>query len=209
MLMINGLNLPDVGGGLPDAKELYSKVSKSIDKQINLAPQVKFQTDIKVAGDIIKVEVKGEKLPENSADLKLRLHLIITEKSVSLIAPNGVLKHENVVRSMPYGPYGRPYTDETLNFTQEFDVKTLRYNQEMYLQKYEKSKQGKFAAHPVDMNKLSVIVFVQSYATGHVVNTYFKALEQDFGTSSSNAAANGQNQDGLNRHLPPVPSLPE
>jgi hypothetical protein len=109
-----------------------------------------------------------------TAPRNLRLRLALVEESVAYTGRNGLTAHHHVVRAMPGGGNGRALEGGKIRIEETIKLGKVRSTQEAYLKEYPHSPEsrGSFTGPlpPVELNKLSVVAFIQDDADRSVLD---------------------------------------
>jgi len=169
-LAIDGVST--VGGGARNAtRGVYDRITKVIEKKLEVPAEAKLKLDAKLDGTIVRANCTVDGVTSESPDLKL--HIVLVEGKLRYTGENGVRFHPMVVRSMA-GADGtglgiKSKGPET--FTWDFDLNKISTAIKQHLDEYEAGGhrgntftfvEKKFAIDPTD---LSVAAFVQDAKT--------------------------------------------
>jgi hypothetical protein len=134
-------------------------------------------------GDVIKTRVSAESLKGDWKDLRLQIALI--ENDLRYSGENGIRFHPMVVRAMAAGEQGFPLKPGEKHVVEyAFDTDQLSADLKSYLDSYEKGN-DRFGPitfiqemNHIDPANVSVVAFVQDYATKHVLQATFAKVTE-------------------------------
>lgn len=136
-----------------------------------LRPVIGDETDLKILvdatrdADKIKVNARVEG-PELKPDW--RLHLLLVENEIRLLAPNGIRVHDAVVRHDINGVAGTSPADNKLEFTGEIVLPEVASGIRKYISKMEE-KVGQVFAVPPTLDKLQIVAYIQDQTTNEIL----------------------------------------
>jgi thiol-disulfide isomerase/thioredoxin len=176
-MVIDGATSPGGGGARAATKGVYDRITKEIEKKLEVPAEARLKLSSKLSGSTVKASVVVDKITNESPDLKL--HIILVEGRLRYTGQNGVRFHPMVVRSMA-GADGtglalKPASSQTL--TWDFELEKISTGIKQHLDAYEAGghrgntftfTEKKFAINPKD---LQVVAFVQNEKTKAILQT--------------------------------------
>ena len=191
--VVDGFRLPSAGGSRDMTKGFFDRVNPTIESQLESPAQAQITLTGSFEGDLVKANVTVDEVKTPSADLKLQIAL--TEEEVRYTGENGIRFHPMVVRSLG----GKDASGFALTGSAPtkvewtFDVKAMSTEIKKYLDTYEQQGhrgdtftfiEKKFQ---IDLNKLSLVAFVQNMKTKEVLQTVYIKLSP---TTTASAQTN-------------------
>lgn len=201
----------------------YNMIRQFVDERRKQSTPIRLQLKAEVEGEQLSISatVTGateEQLPS------LRLRLALAEEVVEARMPNGIRRHEMIVREMPGGARGLAPKKGELKFSYSMPAADLQQHLTEYLQRYEAGKKLEFPAEmkPPIRGPLHLVGWVQSQGEATDGNTPQKVILQTAivpvtgwkpvaGSSAAETkpADNGVDAPAKTQPEPPAPKLPE
>ncbi|MFN7927775.1 MAG: tetratricopeptide repeat protein [Blastocatellia bacterium] len=181
LVYVNGALQRGLGGYRDKAEESWAKLTPVIDKALDAPSEAAIRISAMRQGPTIKVKLGIEKIRSNASTL--RLHLALVEDEVRYTGVNGIRFHPMVVRAMA-GEKAAGWAvkaDETPAFEHTFEVQKIEAATKTYLDEYELNGRAlpvKFEdkKHAIDVNKLSLVAFLQDPQTKQILQAVFLKL---------------------------------
>lgn len=172
---LNGHGVQQVGGQLGRVTDVFPAMKEHVKTELEKTTPFKIDLSAKNAdGDIkIAANVTGEGLVEG----KKRLRVVLAESGIKYTAPNGIRRHNMVVRQMVAGEEGVAVTDGKLAFEGQTNVEKLKQAQSEYLDRFGKNQRVEFPVKPLEFKNLSVVAWVQDEVTREVLQAAVVAVE--------------------------------
>lgn len=174
-----------VGGGPRDAtRSVYNRITPSIDKALEVAPDAELALKASISGGVVKVRATPGALKADGEDVKLQIMLV--EEMLGYSGENGVRFHPMVVRNIAGANYGGFAVDRKAPAPVDhtFDLAQIMEETRKYIDDYEKERMGtqptfSFARKPVEMNRgnLSVVAFLQEEKSKKILQTSYVRLD--------------------------------
>jgi tetratricopeptide (TPR) repeat protein len=191
--VVDGFRLPSAGGSRDMTKGFFDRVNPKIESELESPAQAQITLTGSFEGDLVKANVTVDELKTPSADLKLQIAL--TEEEIRYTGENGIRFHPMVVRSLGgKDANGFALTGSAATKVEwTFDVKAMSTEIKKYLDTYEQQGhrgdtftfiEKKFQ---IDLNKLSLVAFVQNMKTKEVLQTVYIKLNS---TTTASAQTN-------------------
>lgn len=185
-VLLNGVQVNNVGGYLPNAPEIYRGLKTLVDEQLAQDAPIKVRVAARVVeGNLqIAADVQGlEELKDEAKDVRLRV--VIAEDEVHYLARNGVRSHEMIVRRMVGGPGGAEPVDGKLMIKESIPLSDLKASLADYLSKYEENEGIDFPAKPLDLKRLHIVAFAQNDESHEVLQTSAVAVNANGSVAST------------------------
>lgn len=165
-LFANGTVVSGVGGaGVEPVPAAYERLMEALRPIIGDETDLKILVDATRDADKIKVNARVEG-PELKPDW--RLHLLLVENEIRLLAPNGIRVHDAVVRHDINGVAGTSSADNKLEFTGEIVLPEVASGIRKYISKMEE-KVGQVFAVPPTLDKLQIVAYIQDQTTNEIL----------------------------------------
>lgn len=168
-LVLNGKQVDGPGGFLQQVSELYDRLRQEIDPLLAEKSPIAIMPKAHAEDGVLSISAEVSGLSEPSDDLRLRLAL--AEDDLEYVAPNGIRRHEMVVRAMPGGPAGIAPENGQFQFTESIKLADFRQRLFDYLTAYEQGNGVKFSVKPLKLDKLHLVAFLQNDSTHEVLQT--------------------------------------
>jgi thiol-disulfide isomerase/thioredoxin len=175
-LAIDGVAM--VGGGARAAtKAVYERITKAIEKQLEVPAEANLKLDARRSGTIVRAKATVDKIVNPSLDL--RLHIVLVEGKLRYTGENGIRFHPMVVRSMA-GPEGTGFEikpKDSTDFDWDFDLLKISAGIKQHLNEYEAGghRGNTFTftekKYTIDPKDLLVVAFVQDAKTRAILQT--------------------------------------
>jgi len=167
LLTLNGRRFEGVGGGLSVSSEVVRQVRNVLDPI--LAEETPWSIELNARTQGTTVEISARAKSREASPESLRLQLALAERSIPLVARNGIRIHEMVVRALPGGATGVAPRDGAFSHQQKIDLAALRKTLLSGLTKAELEEQQEFPAKPLELRDLTLVGWLQDAETGEVL----------------------------------------
>jgi hypothetical protein len=174
-IFFNGREANAGAGGAADGQACYEQYTEALGKLLETPTKLRLTASAARKGSTIDIKTDVADLQEVGRDVRLRIALV--EDEVTYTGRNGVAKHVHVVRHFPDGAGGKPMLAKTSNSTTTVDLEEVKKSLKAYLEKVNEATPFPNKDRPLDLKKLSVIVFVQNDETGEVLNAVQVAVK--------------------------------
>ncbi len=166
-LFVNGRPMVDPGGSRFDAADKLADLSGLVAGVVEQPAKASVTVEAKRKGS--RVEIKAEARDPEGSGGDLRMRLVLAEAEVAYAGRNGISGYQNVVRDFPGGAEGTPLRDKAVTKSVTVDLDALRKELTDYLDKFAADNPFPSKARPLELKKLIVVAFLQSDATGEVL----------------------------------------
>ncbi len=172
---LNGHDVQQTGGLLIRVNEVYPGIKQAVETELAKSSTIKIDLSAKRTGDDIKVTATatGEGLEEGSK----RLRIALTESGINYAAPNGIRRHDMVVRQLLAGEGGIEVDNGKLGYEGQINVAAAKTAQAEYLDRFAKNQRVEFNIKPLEFKNLSVVAWVQDEVTREVFQTIVVPVE--------------------------------
>ena len=171
----NGRALAGGGGPVQSSRRKFNQYRHIVDELLKGKKEAAIELAARRTGDEIQIKASatvGGRAATSATNPRLRLALV--EESVSYTGRNRLPSHHHVVRAMPGGVEGRALDGGKIQVEETVRLSKVRSTQEAYLKEYPESprSRGQFPGSlpPVELNKLSVVAFIQDDADRTVLD---------------------------------------
>ena len=172
-LYLNGTMISNSGGARNQAANFFDKLKSVIEGSLETPASAEIKLTATKQNSLIKVSVNVNNVNAKSPDL--RLHIVLVEDEVRYTGLNGIRFHQMVARAMAgKNADGLPLkANKNATFEHIFDVAKIVQANKAYLDDYEINGRDLFTKfdekkHEMDVNRLSVIAFVQDHKTKQI-----------------------------------------
>ena len=175
--IFNGKSAAGGGGGMGNAKAKYDEYRTLIDKDLEKPSQAKLNLNVVRKEDELRITASAQAEDQKNESLKLRL--VLVEEQVRYTGRNNLRFHHHVVRALPGGFEGKALSKGSGKAEVTVNLADVRNGLEQYLS--DTSKGGMSfpkALPPIDLNKLSVVAFVQDDSDKSVLNAAMTSLAE-------------------------------
>lgn len=170
-VFVDGAPVPaGVGGFLQHVKQSYSAMRPAVDERVKVTSEVSIEAVAAAANGELSVDASVDGLAEDQLP-QVRLRMALAEHDVALAAPNGLRTHELVVREMLGGAKGVGAKSGKLAFSFRLPLAEFKQHLIDYLTQFEAGRDVNFAAKPLRLKPLSLVVWVQNDQTREVLQT--------------------------------------
>ena len=189
-LFLDGRVTEGLGGNsISESKSRYEMLRRLVDQELVKASGAKVDLKVVREGEAFKIssaaEATAEQIAKDSARIggsKLRLRLAVIEDQIRYKGGNNLRFHHHVVRALLGGAGGVVMNGGKGTFETTLKIDELRKTQEQYLSDFQKKESATFtAAPPLDLNKLSVVAFVQDDSDKSVLNAAIAPIDEPKG----------------------------
>jgi hypothetical protein len=156
-----------VGGYLPDAGNVYSALRERVTPVREQTTEFKLELSAQAADGQLALAADVTGPAQFPPELRLRLALI--EDQISFIAPNGIRRHDGIVRSMPTGARGVPPKEGQLSYRRTLSLADLKEQLSREVDQAEERYGVEFPVKPLALSKLSLVGFVQHEKTQEIL----------------------------------------
>jgi len=172
---LNGHDVQQAGGVLLRMNEVFPALKQAVLAELAKPTTIKVEVTAKRAGDDIKINATadGEGLTSGSK----RLRVVLAESGIKYAAPNGIRRHDMIVRQMVAGEEGVPVADGKLAFDGQTNVAKLKAAHSEYLDRFGKNQKVEFPNKPLDFQNLSVVAWVQDDVTREILQAAVVTVE--------------------------------
>ncbi len=172
---LNGHDVQQAGGQLMRATEVFGALKEHVKAELEKPTPLKIELSAKRSeGDIkISANVVGDEL----ADGAKRLRVVLAESGIKYLAPNGIRRHDMIVRQIVAGEEGVAVADGKLSFEGLTNIEKLKQAQSDYLDRFGKNQRVEFPVKPLDFKNLSVVAWVQDEVTREVMQAAIVNVE--------------------------------
>lgn len=175
---IDGKPLPGVGGLLQHVTRVYNTTRTAVDERLKVAATAKLALSAKVDGDELVVEAAASDFPaEEETAAKLRMRLAIVEPEVAFVAPNGIRRHDGVVRKLLSGAKGIGVKSGRLAYSLRMPAADIRQDLANYLADFESGRNYTFLVKPLKLEGLTLVGWVQNDETREILGTAIVPIE--------------------------------
>jgi len=168
--LFDGKNNPSGGGGMGNAKGKYDEYRGIIDSELMKPSEAKLNLTVDRKGDQIVINASAQ--AEDAKNEGLKLRLVLVEDQVKYTGGNNLRFHHHVVRGLPGGVEGKALSKGQGKTEVTLSLADVRNGLETYLGDYPKKSGRPFpkALPPINLEKLSVVAFVQDDANQNILN---------------------------------------
>ncbi len=172
-LYLNGVLISNTGGNRTQSTVFFERLKSVMEGSLETAASAEIKLTTMRQNSLIKVSVELDQISTKPSDL--RLHIVLVEDEVRYTGLNGIRFHQMVARAMA-GKDADGWqikSSKRATFEQTFDVAKIVQATKVYLDDYEINGRGFYTKfdekkHEIDLNRLSVIAFVQDYKTKQI-----------------------------------------
>ncbi len=162
-LLVDGKQLENVGGPKAFGKQMYEKVHKAVDKQLEEKADGRIKLTAKRDGDDVKLSADVSGLKNAGEDLRLRF--VLVEDNARYVGRNGQRFHHHVVRALPGGAKGFALKEKSDKPTATVNLKELHKSLGDYLAKMRFGPDQR----PVGLKHLKAVALIQNDKTKEIV----------------------------------------
>ena len=154
---------------MANAKAKYDEFKGVIDKSLEKPSQAKINLKADRKGDEIVITASAQAEDDKNENLKLRL--VLVEEQVRYTGGNNLRFHHHVVRGLPGGVEGKSLSKGQGKTEVSVNLVEVRKGLEAYLGDFAKGGRAfPKALPPIDLDKLSIVAFVQDDSNKSVLN---------------------------------------
>jgi thiol-disulfide isomerase/thioredoxin len=170
---VDGSVLDGGGGARAQANRIFTRITTSIEKDLETPPEAQIKAQAAVSGNTVRVTAAVSGVKGESKDLKVRVLLL--EKQVRYTGENGIRFHPMVVRAIESLPLAASQE-------QSFDLEKVSAALKQHLDEYEatghRGEPFKFIEkkYQIDRANLAVAVLVQNEKTRQILQAWFADL---------------------------------
>lgn len=165
---IDGGVIPGVGGFLQHVEQKFRGLRQILDQRLKDRSDVTLTASASLTDGKLVVQAAAENLTDEQRG-SARLRLAVVEDQIDYDAPNGIRRHEFVVREMLGGAKGVGVKSGKLAYSVEMPLDEIKQHLTEYLQQFETGRGMTFPAKPLQLQPLSLVVWVQNDATREVL----------------------------------------
>lgn len=175
--LFNGKTEAGGGGPMSNAKAKYDEFKGVIDKSLEKPSEAKINLNADRKGDGIVITASAQ--AEDAKNENLKLRLVLVEDQVRYTGGNNLRFHHHVVRGFPGGVEGKTLSKGQGKTEVTVNLADVRKGLEAYLGEFAKGGRAfPKALPPIDLNKLSIVAFVQDDSNKSVLNAAMTAVAE-------------------------------
>jgi len=182
-ILVNGKQV-EGSGSIIVAKAVYLELAKRIKPILTEKTDLGIELSAQVNGTTIQLDAIAtgqETFPDS-----MRLRFALAEDETVLLAINGILIHDTVVRAMPGGANGIAPQNGSLEYHAKVDLIEVRKKLIDYLSQFETGRGLNFAVKPVELRNLHIVAMLQDDETKEILQS--KRIELQVDLPALNAA---------------------
>ena len=154
-------------GFLPHVKRAESQLRDQIDPILEQTTPVTIRPTAVLNEGNVQLSVNVEGVPTGTSSARLRL--LLAEKHIEFLAPNGIRSHEMIVRWMPGGPDGVALDGAAGSYEEDVSLDEVRRQLNASLHAMERARgQRLFPFRPLSLDDLYLVAMVQDDETQQV-----------------------------------------
>ncbi len=209
-------------GPLQMTPTAYGILRQVVDRRRLQATPVQLQLDATVANEELSIRAEALGVPEDLLP-SLKLRMALAESGVVARMPNGIRRHEMIVREMPGSARGIAPKKGELKYSFSMPVSDLQKHLDEYIQRYEAGNKLEFPAEmkPPVRGQLFLVAWIQNDKVDEknplklVLQTAMVPVSgltvvDGVSTKPVQSPANGSPETSVkDSATPPAPALPE
>jgi hypothetical protein len=171
-LLIDGKDVPAMGGSRQDGKDRYQTILKSLAEPLDAPTQAKL--DLSATRTDAKINIRATIADLKKPGDRVFLRFVLVEDLVRWPGSNGQRLHHHVVRGFPGGVKGMALKEATAKQDVMVDLAEMKKGLNDYLAKEKFDEDSR----PLDLKNLKVVAFIQNDDSKEVLQTAQVDLSQ-------------------------------